>query len=95
MDPLLDDPIADLLIDDDTDSMCVDVEDSAGPAVVELVGHAFMHGSVNDDVDVVSNFVVGKVFGNVNGSFLPESFAEFIPGLSPVPIAMSHFKSQI
>ena len=90
MDPLLDDPIADLLIDDDTDSMWVDVEDSAGPAVVELVGHAFMHGSVNDDVDVVSNFVVGKVFGNVNGSFLPESFAEFISSFSPVSVAVGH-----
>jgi len=46
MDPLLYNPIADLLVDFNADSTGSDVPDDSGPAVVELEGHALVDRSV-------------------------------------------------
>ena len=85
-----DDSVAHLLVYDDADWPGVDVEDSAGPAVVEFVGHALVDGAVNDDVDDVTDLVGGEGSGDVNGSGLSESLSEFISGSSSVSVAMSH-----
>jgi len=57
MDSLLNDSISHLLVDDDTDSSGVNVEDSASSSVIEAVGHAFMDSTINQDINVVTNSV--------------------------------------
>lgn len=88
--PLGDDSVPDLLVYDDSDGPGVDVEDCAGPAVVELVGHALVDGAVHDDVDDVSDFIGGEGPGDVDGTALSEPFPEFISSSSPVSVTMSH-----
>ena len=85
-----DDSVSDLFVDDDSDGSGVDVEDSAGSAVVVLVGHAFVDGSVNNYVNDITDFVGGECFGDVDGSMLFESFSEFMSGSSFVSVAVGH-----
>ena len=85
-----DDSVSDLLVDDDSDGSGVDVEDSSSSSVVVLVGHAFVNGSIDDDVNDISNFVGGESLGDVDGSVLFESFSEFMSSSSFISIAVSH-----
>ncbi len=52
-----DDALPDLFVDDDADGAGVDVEDSSGPAVVVLVGHALVDGAVYYNIHYISDFV--------------------------------------
>ena len=85
-----DDSVSDLFVDDDSDGSGVDVEDSAGSAVVALVGHAFVDGSVDDYVNDITDFVGGESFGDVDRSFVLEPFLEFVSGSSSLAVTMSH-----
>lgn len=85
-----DDSLSDLFVDDDADGPGVDVEDSSSSAVVVLVGHAFVNGSVHHDVHDVSYFVGGQGFGDVDGSVLFEAFFEFVSGSAFVSVAVGH-----
>ena len=80
MDALGDDPLPDLLVDDDSDGSGVDIEDGAGAAVIVLVRHALVDGSIDDDVNDVSDLEAGQRVGDVDGSVLFESFSEFVSG---------------
>lgn len=55
MDPLWDDSVSDLLVDDDSDGPWVDVEDSASLSMVIFVWHALVNGAVNNDVNDLSS----------------------------------------
>ena len=90
MDSFGDDSVSDLFVDDDSDGSGVDVEDSAGSAVVVFIGHAFVDGSIDDDIDDVSDFIGGECFGDVDGSVLFESFSEFVSGSSFISVAVCH-----
>jgi hypothetical protein len=92
MDSLGDDSLSDLLVDDDTNGAGVDVEDSTGSAVVELVGHALVDGTVNDDVDDVTDLEGGEGFADVDGAVLPESLSELVSGSSSDSVACGHGK---
>jgi hypothetical protein len=50
-----------------------------------------MDGSVDDNVDDVSDFVGGQGFGDVNGSMLLESLFEFVSGSALVAVTVSHW----
>jgi hypothetical protein len=89
--PLGDNSLSDLLVDDDSDGSGVDVEDGTSSTVVVLVGHALVDGAIYDDVDDVSELEAGEGIGDVNGSVLLESFSEFMSGSSFVSVAVSHF----
>jgi len=58
---LLQVPVPDDLVDDDTNSARSDVVDDSGTAVVVLVRHAALHGGVGLDVDDVADLVVDQV----------------------------------
>ena len=88
--PLWDDSVSNLLIYDDSDCSGVDVENSASSAVVEFIGHTFVDGSIDDDVDDVSDFIGGQSSGDVNSTALSESFSKFISSSSSVSVAMGH-----
>lgn len=87
-----DDSLSDLFVDDDSDGARIDVEDSACASVVELIGHAFVDGSVNDNVDDVTDFEGGESFADVDGTVLLEAFSEFVSGFSSLTVAVSHGK---
>ena len=85
-----DDSVPDLLVDDDSDGSGVDVEDSSGSTVIVFVGHAFVDGSIYDDIDDIPDFVGGEGLGDVDGSVLFESFSEFMSGSSFISVAVGH-----
>ena len=80
MESLLHLTLFDLLVDGDADGALADVEDTAGAAVVELVGHAGVDGAVDDDVYVVSDFVFLEVVLHADGSVATEGLFEFVTG---------------
>jgi hypothetical protein len=90
VDAFRDDPLADLLVDDDADGAGVDVEDAAGSAVVEFVGHALVDGAIDNDIDDVTNSVGGEGFSDVDSTLLSEAFSEFMSGSSPLAVAVGH-----
>lgn len=81
-----DDSVSDLLIDDDSHSPGVDIEDSASSAMIVFVGHALVDGTVDSDVDDVSDFEGGQLVGNMDGSVSPESLCELVSGSPLVSI---------
>lgn len=85
-----DDALTDLFVDYDSDGSGVDVEDAACASVVVFVGHTFVDGSINDDIDDVSDLVGGEGLGDVDGSYLSESFSEFVSGFAFVSVAVGH-----
>jgi len=75
---LRDDASADALVADDTDGVLGHVEHLASLAVVELVGHASLDGTVSNDVNEVTLLVGDKVLAQGRHTVLPESLAEEI-----------------
>lgn len=90
MDALGDDPLSDLLVDDDSNGSGVDVEDGTSAAVVVLIGHALVDGSVDSNINDVSDLEAGKSVGDVDGSVLLESLSEFMSGSSLVSVTVGH-----
>ena len=86
MDSLGNDSVSDLLVDHHSDRPWVDVEDSSGSSVVVSVGHALVDGTIDSDVDDVSDSVGSEGLGNVDGSDLSESLLEEVSSLSSVPV---------
>lgn len=90
VDALGDDALTDLLVDDDSDGAGIDVEDGSGAAVVELVGHALVDGTVDDDVHDIADLVGGQRLGDMDGAVLFEALSEFVSGLALVAVAVGH-----
>ena len=76
MESLFDLPVPDDLVDDDADGSGVDVEDLGGSAVVDVVGHALVDGSVDLDVDELAALELGEVVGHLDRAVLPERLGE-------------------
>lgn len=75
-----DETVANLFVDDDSDGAGVDVEDASGAAMVVLVGHALVDGSIDNDVNNVSDPVGSQGLGDVDGSVLFEPLSELVSG---------------
>jgi hypothetical protein len=84
------DTISDLLVDNHTNSTRVHVEDSSSATVIVLVWHALVNGSVDSDVNDISDLVGCKGFGDVNGTVLFKTFTEFVTGSTLVSVTVSH-----
>ena len=95
MDALGDDPLPNLLVDDDSDGSGVDVEDGASAAVVVLVGHTLVDGAVDDDINDVPDLEAGEGVGDVDGTVLLEALSELVSGSSLVAVTVSHLWSKI
>ena len=52
-----DDSCSDLLVNDDTDSVLVDIKDLTSLALVELVWHTLVNTSISNDINKVTLFV--------------------------------------
>ena len=85
-----DDSVSNLLVDNDSQSSWVDVENSTSSAVVVLVWHGFVNSTIDNDIDDVTNFVGGEVFRHSDGSVASESLLEFVSGSSLISVAVSH-----
>lgn len=68
-----------LLVDFDADSTLGDVPNTTGAAMVELVGHALVNGTVNLDVDVIPSLVGPQIGRERDVTLLPEGASEQIP----------------
>jgi len=78
VDSLLDVPVLDLLVDDDTDSTFRNVVDDASLSVVNLVWHTLLNSTVRLDINDVSDFVLAQVGGQLDHTLLPELSGERI-----------------
>lgn len=85
-----DNSISNLLVNDNANGSRIDVENLAGSAVVVFVGHALVDGSIDNNINVVANFVGGKGSRDMNSSDLPESFSKFMSSLASLSVAMGH-----
>lgn len=94
VDALGDDAVANLFVDDDSDGSGVDVEDASGTSVIVLVGHALVDGSVDSNVNDVSDLVAGEGLGDVDSSMLLESLSELVSGSAFVSVAVGHLSSK-
>ena len=90
VDPLLDDPVTDLLVDLDADSAGGHVPDDAGPAVVELERHTLVDRGVGLNVHIIADLVGGQVLSEGDGTVLPEGLREQLPGPGPVTEGVRH-----
>ena len=85
-----DDSVSDLFVDNDTDSSRVDVKDGSSSSVIVLVWHALMYGTIDDNIDNISDFEGGKILGDMDGSVTSETFLEFVSGSSFISVTMGH-----
>lgn len=88
---LPDDAVADLLVDLDTDSAGGDVPDLTGAAVVELVGHALVDGTIALNVNVVANTEHRQIGAHVGETATPERLLEEVSGLGAKTVRVRHF----
>lgn len=85
-----DDSLSDLLVYNNSDGPGVNVEDGTCAAMIVFVGHTLMDGSVDDNINDISDFVGGEGLGDVNGAVLFESLFELVSGSAFVSVAVSH-----
>ena len=78
------------LVDNNTNGSLGDVEHDASTSLVEFVRHTLVNGSVNLNVDIVSNLVQLHVTVEWNYPVLPESFAEKVSGSCTVTMGVGH-----
>ena len=84
------------LVDLHTECALVHGVNNASPAVVVLVGHAPVHGTVALDVHDVSNLVVDEVLlGELMRGLLPEGPGEHVARARAVPERVRHLKSSL
>ena len=86
----LDLPVADDLVDDNTNGARIDVENFGGTTVVDLMRHAFVHGTVNFDINVLSALESGQIVRHPDGTVQAEGLAEFLASAGSVSLGMCH-----
>ena len=76
VDSLGDNSVSELLVNNNTDGSRVDVENSTGLTVVKVVGHTLVDGTVNNDINVVTDSVGGQDLRDTDGTVLSETLGE-------------------
>merc|ERR1719454_2134946 len=61
MNPLGNNSTINKLVDNDTDGVGSDIEYFTSLTVVELVGHTLVDGTISNDINVVTLFVIDEV----------------------------------
>lgn len=90
VDAFRDDPVAHTLINDDAKGPLGHVVDTTGLAVVRLVGHALLHGSIALYINDVANFVDLHVGRKGDDAMLLEFAGEEIARTATVPLGVRH-----
>lgn len=88
---LLEVAVVDLLIDDNTDGGLGDVVDDTSLAVVDLEGHTLLDGTVDLDIDNITDAVLAQVRGHSQRTLLAEVAAEGIAGARSLSVGVTHF----
>ena len=83
--------VPDLLVDNDTDGMGSDVEDATSLAVVELVRHALLHGTVALDVNDIAALEHLQVGREWDDTALSERSREEVARAAAVALCVRHF----
>ena len=83
--PLGDNLSTNLLVDNDSNSMLCDIEDTSSLTVVELVRHAFLKCTISLDVDNITFLVDFQEGGQRFDSVLPEFLREEVTRSSTIP----------
>ena len=90
VDTLGQDSVFNAFIDDDTESVLSDVEDSAGLTMVELGGHTSMDCTISENINVVSLAVGDEVFAEGRNTVLSERLREQTSRASSKTVAVGH-----
>merc|ERR1711894_450635 len=90
VDPLGDDSVPQLFVDDNTDSSSRHIEDSAGFTVVVFVRHTLVDCSIALHINNISNLVCLQVGGKMFDSCLSELLGEKISCTSSFPVWIRH-----
>jgi hypothetical protein len=85
-----DDSVSDLFVNNNADGSGIHVEDGSGSSVIVLVWHALVDGTIDNDIDNISDLEGGQILGDVDGSVTSESFLEFVSGSSFISVTMGH-----
>ena len=88
--PLGDNLSTNLLVDNDSNSMLCDIEDTSSLTVVELVRHAFLKCTISLDVDNITFLVDFQEGGQRFDSVLPEFLREEVTRSSTIPFWVDH-----
>lgn len=91
IDAFLHEATTDTLVDDQAEGAGSDVVDDGSAAVVELVGHTLVDGTVSLDVDQVSDLVGDHVGGQLGETVFAESTGEHVTGASAITKGVRHF----
>lgn len=89
-DTLLDLTVTNGLVDNDTEGTLGDVEDDTSLAMVELVGHTLLDGTVGLDVNEVTDLVGLHVGGELDHAMLAEVTGEEMASTGTVTKGMWH-----
>lgn len=93
VDALLDDSVSDLLVDFDTHSTAADVEHDTCAAMVELVGHTLVEGTIHCDVHVVTRPQgLHKGLQSDVVALLTEGAGEGVAGATAVTVGVTHLE---
>ncbi|KNC27024.1 hypothetical protein FF38_02354 [Lucilia cuprina] len=68
-----------------------DIVDTASFAVVGLVGHTLLDGTMTLDVNNISNFEDTHVGGQGDDTMLAEGAREHVSGAATITLGISHF----
>ncbi len=79
-----------LLVDDHSDCVLGHIEHATGLAMVELVGHTLVDGTVSNNVNEVSLSVSLHDLGEVDGAVVSEALAEEVSSSCSVSEAVRH-----
>merc|ERR1711871_1601184 len=90
-----DDAASHNFVDDDTDSMRGDVENTSGAAVVELVWHTLLDSGVSLNVDVVPKTVVVEVGRHVWHTLGSERAREHVARAAAVTLGLHHVETEL
>jgi len=71
----------------DTNGTGSDVPDETGLAVVELVGHTLVDGTITDDIDDITEVEVGEVALSGEETVLTELLGEEVTSTSAITVA--------
>ena len=90
VDSFFDFSISDFLVQLDSDRAGVDVEDSASSAVIPLIGHSFVNGSIDYNIDILAFPESGEVVLDSDGSVSSEGLGELLSGACSYSVTMGH-----